>query len=272
MANVIPMAGLGSRFADVGYALPKPLIPVGGKPMIVRVIESLPESNKWIFLVREEHIAEYAIDSLIKTKIHDAIIVPVVGITEGQASTCALALPYLEPDEPLFIAACDNSFLFNREKFESLKKDPSIDAVVWTFTKHASLHEKPESWGWVKLGKDGLTIDDVSVKVPISDDPFNGHAVVGAFYFRRAADFKEAYELMVKANHRTKGEFYVDSLPKFYKQLHRKSVIFDVDLYVGWGKPEDLSLYEEWEQKVKTDSFPEDPEFATWKKFILSLP
>lgn len=31
---VIPMAGRGSRFANAGYKMPKPLIDVNGKPMI----------------------------------------------------------------------------------------------------------------------------------------------------------------------------------------------------------------------------------------------
>src|SRR3989344_6241954 len=145
MANVIPMSGLGSRFSKHGYRLPKPLIPVSGHPMIVQVIRTLPQSDKWIFLVREEHITEYAIDRLIKTETPEAIIV-VDKNPHGQATTCALALPHLKPDEPMFIAACDNSFLYNKERYEALKNDPSIDAVVWTFTKHPSLSKKPESW------------------------------------------------------------------------------------------------------------------------------
>jgi NDP-sugar pyrophosphorylase family protein len=38
---VIPMAGEGSRFSQAGYDLPKPLIPVIGKPMIQWVIENI---------------------------------------------------------------------------------------------------------------------------------------------------------------------------------------------------------------------------------------
>ena len=41
MINIlIPMAGLGSRFAKAGYKKPKPFIDVSGKPMIVRVVEN----------------------------------------------------------------------------------------------------------------------------------------------------------------------------------------------------------------------------------------
>lgn len=271
MANILPMAGTGSRFVRDGYKLPKALIPVSGQPMILRVIETLPASDKWIFIVREEHITKYAIDKLIKTKVPDAIIVTIAETTEGQASTCALALPYLSPDEPMFVASCDNSFLYDNQKYEALKSDTTIDSILWTFTKHISLSEKPESWGWVKLEEDGLTIADVSVKVPVSDTPFNDHAVVAAFYFRRSGDFKAAYDLMVQEKYRTNGEFYVDSMPVFYKKMGKRSVIFDVDLYVGWGKPEDLYLYQEWEYTVRIGLSSQDPEFIKWKKFIHSL-
>jgi NDP-sugar pyrophosphorylase family protein len=271
MANIIPMAGVGSRFSKNGYRLPKPLIPVSGKPLILQVIKSLPASDKWIFIVRKEHIDEYAIDTLIKTEIPAAIIVPVEETTEGQASTCVLALPYVGEDEPLFIAACDNSFLYDAKKFESLKNDPSVDAVVWTFTDHPSLSEKPEAWGWVNLAEDNRTITGMSVKVPISSTPRNDHAVVATFYFRKASDFKIAYELMVSENYRTNGEFYIDSMPVFYNKLGKKSVMFDVELYVGWGKPEDLYLYDEWEYKVRMNRGSKAPEFELWKKFISSL-
>ena len=35
---VIPAAGAGSRFREVGIATPKPLIPISGIPMIIWVI------------------------------------------------------------------------------------------------------------------------------------------------------------------------------------------------------------------------------------------
>ena len=38
---VIPIAGRGSRFADAGYTLPKPLIPVYGVPMIEIVVNNV---------------------------------------------------------------------------------------------------------------------------------------------------------------------------------------------------------------------------------------
>ncbi|MFH1401335.1 MAG: NTP transferase domain-containing protein, partial [Nanoarchaeota archaeon] len=69
IANLITMAGRGKRFSDAGYMLPKPLIDVHGKPMVHRVIDSLPPSDKWIFVVRDEHVKEHSIDKVIKERI-----------------------------------------------------------------------------------------------------------------------------------------------------------------------------------------------------------
>ncbi len=42
---VLPMAGRGSRFANAGYTLPKPLIPVHGVPMIVLLMQDILYQN-----------------------------------------------------------------------------------------------------------------------------------------------------------------------------------------------------------------------------------
>ena len=41
MNIIIPIGGIGQRFKDEGYDMPKPLISVLGKPMIYLVINSL---------------------------------------------------------------------------------------------------------------------------------------------------------------------------------------------------------------------------------------
>lgn len=272
MANVIPMAGEGSRFSEAGYLLPKALIPVSGKPMIARVIEALPPAEKSIFIVRQEHIHQYGIDKIIQELLPTATVISVTKTTEGQACTAMLAMPYLSPDDDMFIAACDNSFVYNRKRYEQLKSDPTIDAIIWTFTKEKLLEQKPTAWGWVKLETDDLTIEDMSVKVPVSDTPYNDHAVVATFYFKKASEFQTAYDLMVQVNYRINNEFYVDSMPIFYKKLGKRSVIFDVDLYVGWGKPQDLYEYQWWEYVCTYKRTPPDAsKLLLWQDFFKNL-
>jgi len=274
MANIIPMAGEGSRFSDVGYTIPKPLIPVSGVPMIIKVIRDMPKSNKWIFMVRQEHVDDYKIDELIKTELPNAIIVPVRETTEGQACTCMLAEPHLDPNEPVFIAACDNGYLYDKELYEKLQNDPEIDSILWTFTKRETLMKNPKAWGWVKLEDDNLTVDDMSVKIPVSDNPYEDHAVVATFWFKKAKDFIDAVNLMIKEDYRINNEFYVDSVPIFMKKLSKKTVIFDVIHYFGWGTPQDLYDYEKLEYfckfKVKPKGISDEDLklFPLWQKYF----
>ena len=272
MANIIPMAGIGSRFSKEGYLLPKPLIQISGKPMIIRVIESLPDSDKWIFIVRSEFVKKHSIDNLIKSKIPNAIIIEIGRTTSGQASTCMLAMKYLKPDEPMFVAACDNGFLYDKNSYKKLIAGKNVDSIVWTFTKNKLLSENPFAWGYVQTESDKITIKEVSVKKPVSNNPYNDHAIVASFYFRKAKDFKQAYDLMKKENFRVNEEFYIDSIPIFLKKLGKRSVLFDVKLYVGWGKPSDLNYYHEMEYFYKMGLTPKGVKnWPDWKKFFDSL-
>lgn len=270
MVNIVPMAGLGTRFSKEGYTLPKPLIPVSGVPMIIRVIRNMPKSNKWIFILRKEHIDQYHIDQLIKEEVNGAIIIPVEETTKGQACSCMLAEPYLNPEEDILIAACDNAYLYNKEEYEILCKE--ADCVVWTFSKRDVLRKNPNEYGWVKL--DGSIIKDVSVKKQVSNDPYNDHAIVATFYFKRAKDFIDSVNLMIKNDYKINGEFFIDAVPIFLNKLGKKSTIFDVDLYVGWGKPSDLYEYQKWEYFCKNNIKPgkmskeEERLYPLWRKYF----
>jgi hypothetical protein len=48
-------------------------------------------------------------------------------------------------------------------------------------------------------------------------------------------------------------------------------VIFDVDLYVGWGKPSDLHLYELREYQYRVGMLPETGVRHQWDNFFASL-
>jgi polyisoprenyl-phosphate glycosyltransferase len=244
--NLIPMSGKGTRFANAGYKLPKPLIPVSGKPMIINVIERAPTADKWIFVVREEHVIEHKIDEVIKDLLPEAVIIidknPI-----GQATTCLLARDEVKPDDELFITACDSACLYNEEKYLELQTDPSVDSIVWTFTELDSMRIKPESYGWHELDEDGLTIKNVSCKAPISSDPYHDHAVVATFWFKRADTFFVASDQMISRGDKIKDEYYVDIIPNYSRKLGKRSVIFDVDLFSCWGTPAEYENYQTME-------------------------
>ena len=88
------MAGEGNRFSQQGYTLPKPLVPVSGEPMILKVIRDLPKAEKWIFIIREEHIV-YRIDKVIGKILPRAVFL-VDPKPIGQAGSCLIAEKYLD--------------------------------------------------------------------------------------------------------------------------------------------------------------------------------
>jgi len=58
MQIIIPMSGFGERFRRAGYKIPKPLIEVGGKPIIAHVIDLFPGEDDFTFICNEDHLSE----------------------------------------------------------------------------------------------------------------------------------------------------------------------------------------------------------------------
>lgn len=235
------MAGKGKRFSEEGFRLPKPLIPVEGQPMIYRVIESLPKSDKWIFVVRQEHIDEYKIDEVIKKKIPEAIITVDKDLIGGVSIFCAR--PYLDNEEEVIIAGCDFAFVINEEEHEKLKE--KADCILWTFTKEERISDSPNSWGYAILEEDNQTIKGMSVKTPISNNPFNDHIVAATLYIKSVKLLYEGIQKIIDENIKNNKEYYLDNLPVALNLLGKKSVIFDVDLIVSWGTPKEYYRFQE---------------------------
>ncbi len=245
--NLIPMAGAGKRFVEAGFSVPKPLISVGGEPMIVRAAESLPGADAWIFVCRQEHIDGVRIDALLKQRFLNTTIVSTPELTRGQAETCLLGKKFLRDDDMLTIGACDNAMLYSKEKWEAMIQSADCDAVIWTFRNNPAVLQNPAMYGWVEVDA-CQRVRRVSVKVPISATPMNDHAVIGAFTFKKASDFVNSAEAAIRMDRRVNGEFYVDEVMNQAVESGVKVRVFEVDQYVCWGTPRDLMIYDYWRE------------------------
>lgn len=243
---LIPLAGAGSRFVKENYTNPKPLIAVSGKPMIIQAANSLPNAEHHVFVCQKSHLEQFPLELELKNEFPDAKIVVVDGLTEGQACTCEVGLTEIDSNAPLLIGACDNGMLWNSEKYQSLLEDENVDAIVFSFRHHVSSLRNPQMYGWIAVN-DNNVVKKVSVKKPISDDPFNDHAIVGSFYFKKSSIFKEALTELYSKNIRVNGEFYVDSLVNEVISLGYTAVVYELDQYVCWGIPNDLRTFEYWQ-------------------------
>lgn len=244
--NLIPLAGKGKRFQEAGYKAPKPLVPVNGKPMILQAASHLPKAERSIFICLAEHLDAYPVEKEIRRVYEDSKIVRLGQVTEGQAITCKIGLEGEDLDSPLLIAACDNGMLWNRDSYQALIDDETVDAVLWSFRRYPCGERNPQMYGWIKTDESNQ-VQHVSVKKALTDFPYNDHAIVGTFYFKKARYFLDAVNRLVKRDVRVNNEFYVDSCANELLKMGLKVKVFETDHYICWGTPNDLKIYEYWQ-------------------------
>lgn len=195
---VIPMAGNGSRFAQEGYILPKPLIDVQGVPMIQRVVENLNIDGQYIFIVRQEHLDKYELKQLLERIAPGCIIVPTDGVTQGATSSVLLAAAHIDNDTNLLIANSDQFLEWDSNAF--LYESMNVDGCVSTFEQPDPTDKK---WSYCSLGDNGF-VDRVAEKEVIST-----HANTGIYFWSKGSDFVKYSRQMIDKDIRTNGEFYI---------------------------------------------------------------
>jgi NDP-sugar pyrophosphorylase family protein len=244
--TLIPLAGRGSRFSIAGYKDPKPLIDVSGRPMIIQAANSLPNSQKHIFVTLQEHLDSYPLESALKNEYKNTKIVSISEVTEGQAVTCNFGLQEANKSASLLIAATDNSMIYNHGKYQKLIEDESVDAIIFTFRHHLSSKNNPKMYGWVKIDKEN-NATGISVKIPISKNPYEDHAIVGTFWFKKVEYFNKALKDLLEKDIKVNGEYYVDTLMGELIDLGLNVKIFEVDDYICWGTPNDYETFIYWQ-------------------------
>jgi len=213
---------------------------------VIQAVNSLPPTEGYRFVCREHHLSEYPLKKTIQQYSPKAEILSVAKLTEGQACTCEVGLKDIDPDAPLLIGACDNGMVFDSAKYQALIQDPNVGGVIFSFQHHPASAANPQMYGWVKVDGNN-TAESVSVKVPISDTPKEDHAIVGAFYFKKARYFQEALKTLVQKNIRVNNEFYVDSLMNEMILQNHTVKVFEVDHYLCWGTPNDYETFVYWQ-------------------------
>lgn len=231
MKVLIPMAGEGSRFQKAGYAFPKPLIEVNGKPMIQLVVENLNIDAQHIFVVRKEHEERYNIKHLLQLISPGCEVIYTDGLTEGAACTTLLAKEFINNDEPLLYANSDQFLEWDSNEFMYSMMADNIDGGMLTFE---ATHPK---WSFAKLGPDGY-VAEVAEKKPISNI-----ATTGIYYWKQGSDYVKYAEQMIEKDIRVNNEFYV--CPVFNEAIgdDKKIKIFPAKKMWGIGTPEDLDTY-----------------------------
>ncbi len=241
---LMPCAGEGKRFSEKGYLIPKPLIDVSSKPMLVNAIIDLPETKRQKFIFRENMSKLKLITTHLKRILPNSDIQLLKNNTKGQAVTCLLGMHDIDQNKPLIISACDNGLIYDDKNLKELLIDKSIDILVWGCRSYPGAIRNPNMYGWIE--EENKIIKRIHVKKTYKDK-YNDPIITGTFYFKKSAIFKKVAEDMIKQDLKVNNEFYVDSCINNAISLGYKVVFFQVDFYLCWGTPNELMTFKYWQ-------------------------
>lgn len=235
MTIIITMAGVGSRFRKAGYNCPKYMIEAKGKTLFDWSMDSLKDynvaTNKYIFVVRKEDNAEsFILEHCKKIGIHNVKVVELNHMTDGQATTCLLALEYCDPNDSIMVYNIDTYVEPGEMKYSDIKGEGHIPCF----------HADGDHWSFVRLGENGQALE-VREKQRISDN-----CTLGAYYFSSAKLYRKLYsEYYADSSHMEKNEKYIAPL---YNYMIEKGMCVTISVVNATkvhvlGTPEELQVF-----------------------------
>ncbi|RXG24381.1 sugar phosphate nucleotidyltransferase [Leeuwenhoekiella aequorea] len=220
MKIIVPMAGRGSRLRPHTLTIPKPLIPIAGKPIVQRLVEDIAH-------VSEETIEEIAFviaeDFGVETEENLKQIAQSLGakgtiyyqdkpLGTGHAIMCAQE----SLDGPCVIAYADTLF---RADF---KLDKEADSVIWV-----KQVKNPQAYGVVSLSENNQITGLVEKPAEFVSDL----AVIGIYYFKDGSVLKEELQAVLDANLMHGGEYQIND---GIKQMQAKGYVFKPGKIEEW--------------------------------------
>jgi len=191
------MAGRGSRLRPHSLTVPKPLIPIAGKPIVQRLVEDIAKVageaiEEIAFITKREFEAEATLTAIAENlgaKV--SIYYQETPLGTGHAIMCAKE----SLSGPCVVAYADTLF---KADFEL---DPQADAVIWT-----KQVESPEAYGVVKLNSNSEIVELVEKPQEFVSD----QAVIGIYYFKEGLDLKASLQKVLDANLMHGGEYQIN--------------------------------------------------------------
>jgi len=265
---IMPMGGSGSRFAERGFELPKPLIPINNKPFFYWAAESIRKFvvlQSITFVVLNEHIEKFGIDREIKKFYPDANICILSHVLPGAVMTCLEGVKAVTNSDPIVFNDCDHIFICKSfysfcEKIsrERIVRKDEAQAETLLLNQHFVSGEVGASWA----GLDGalLTFESADPKFSflqldnfgnvtrtVEKEAVSNQAICGAYYFKNRGIFELAANQYLKEC--TYKEFFISGV--YNVMVNSGCVIksFMVDMHVPFGTPE------EYDAALKSSAF-----------------
>ena len=233
MNIVFPMAGQGSRFANAGFALPKPLIDVAGKPMYRHAVDCMPLhlASRLVFVLRKNNFFDQLVYDI---QTHYASFrLHIIGLNEetrGQAETVFKSADVLDCNSPTLVHNCDTAISsFNFGDVAGNKKDNAVDGALVLF------FSTEKRWSYARLDTQKKKIIEVREKEVISP-----YASTGTYYFKDTSCLLENIQEIIGRNLRENNEFYLSSVYNIMLQRQKNIVPLWTPSFRCFGTPPDL--------------------------------
>lgn len=206
------MAGRGSRLRPHTLTIPKPLIPIAGKPIVHRLVEDIAgvlqqDIEEVAFIIHETFgtkVEEELIAIATKLGAKGTIYYQNEALGTGHAIMCAKD----SLSGPAVIAYADTLI---RADFDL---DKNADSVIWV-----KQVDQPEAFGVVKLNEANEIVELVEKPAEFVSDL----AVIGIYYFKDVAVLKNELQLVLDNNIIHGGEYQIND---GIKQMMAKGMVF----------------------------------------------
>jgi dTDP-glucose pyrophosphorylase len=243
MRVLVPMAGPNELFKESGYAYPKNLIEIQGRPLIEHVYQNLNSitAEKFIFIINKEEMTRFHLDNVLKLLNPTCSVIAAESNTKGAACSALLAIEEINDDEPLLIANGDQIIFEDLQKIIAKFRNEGLDGGIVTFN---SVHPR---WSYIRVDENGLVIE-AAEKRPISK-----LATAGLYYFKKGKDFIQAVMNMIRKDAHVNGNFYI--CPVYNELILRQFKIGHLEIprqnYFSLTDPQSVQVYEEYLSKKK---------------------
>ncbi|MFN5325486.1 MAG: sugar phosphate nucleotidyltransferase [Bacteroidota bacterium] len=217
MKIIVPMAGMGKRMRPHTLSIPKPLIPVAGKPIVQHLVEDITKVchekvDEIAFVIG--HFGEEVERNLIQIAEAQGAKGSIYYQEEalGTAHAIMCAKPALTGK--VVIAFADTLF-----KTEKIQDNPESDGTIWV-----SKIDDPRMFGVVKLDNSGVITDFVEKPQTFVSDL----AIIGIYYFKDGDYLRSELQYLLDNNIRDKGEYQItnalENMKTKGKKLHAATV------------------------------------------------
>jgi glucose-1-phosphate thymidylyltransferase len=224
MKIIIPMAGRGSRLRPHTLTIPKPLIPIAGKPIVHRLVEDIAgvlnqDIEEIAFIIHESFgikVEEDLIAIAEKLGAKGTIYYQNEALGTGHAIMCAKD----SLTGPAVIAYADTLI---RANFDL---DATADSVIWV-----KQVEDPSAFGVISLNEANEIVELVEKPAEFVSDL----AVIGIYYFKDIAVLRNELQLVLDNNIIHGGEYQINDGIKQMMAKGMKFVPGEVDAWMDCG-------------------------------------